>query len=73
MGKVHKKRHILKTITWRVIASTTTFILAKLFGLSLEKAMYVAVTESILKMLFYYLHEIAWYKSSFGVTKDDTP
>lgn len=57
-----KHKAIFKTITWRIIASTTTFILAQVFGLSLEKAIYVAVTEFFLKMVFYYYHERAWDK-----------
>ena len=64
---ISRKRHIAKTITWRIIASATTFVLAKLFGLSLDKALYVAGTEFVLKMVFYYYHERAWYKFNFGV------
>lgn len=65
--EISKRRHIAKTITWRIIASTTTFILAKLFGLSLDKALYVAATEFFVKMIFYYYHERIWYKYNFGV------
>ena len=58
-------RHILKAITWRVIASLTTFVLALIFfrddPLATEKATGVAIAESILKILFYYLHERAWH------------
>ncbi len=64
-------RHLFKTITWRVIASVTTFVLAILFfrndPSAIEKATGVAVVESILKMLFYYLHERAWHRSKFGL------
>ncbi|MEM0940715.1 MAG: DUF2061 domain-containing protein, partial [Bacteroidota bacterium] len=59
-------RHLFKTITWRVIASLTTFVLALLFfkddPSAVEKATGVALIESILKMLFYYLHERVWHK-----------
>ncbi|PCJ24688.1 MAG: hypothetical protein COA97_09280 [Flavobacteriales bacterium] len=65
--EISKKRHIAKTITWRIIASATTFILAKLFGLPLDKALYVAGTEFFIKMIFYYYHERVWYKYNFGV------
>ncbi len=65
--EISKKRHLAKTITWRIVASTTTFVLAKLFGLSLDKALYVAGTEFFLKMILYYYHERAWYKFNFGV------
>ena len=60
------KRHIAKTLTWRVIASVTTFLLAILFfgddPSAREKAVSIALIESALKMLFYYGHERIWYK-----------
>ena len=58
-----KNKAIAKTITWRFVATATTFILAQVFGLSLEKAVYVAVTEFFLKMVLYYYHERAWHNS----------
>ena len=48
--KTAKEKAIAKTITWRMIATLTTFILAQVFGLSLEKSIYVAITEVILKL-----------------------
>jgi len=58
--------HISKTITWRVIASLTTFALAWYFFRddpnATEKATGVAMTEAVLKMIFYYFHERAWHK-----------
>lgn len=64
-------RHLAKTISWRVLASLTTFLLAIAFFRNepgaIEKATAVALVESILKMLFYYLHERAWYRSKYGL------
>ena len=69
-----RKRHIAKAITWRVIASLTTFVLAYLFfkddSAAIEKASGVAITESLIKMLLYYFHERMWYKSNFGLDKN---
>ena len=65
--EISKKRHIAKTVTWRIIASATTFVLAKLFGLSIDKAFYVAGTEFFVKMIFYYYHERIWYRLNFGI------
>lgn len=66
-------RHLYKTLTWRVLASLTTFILAMIFFRdepgAIEKASGVALVESVLKMLFYYFHERLWYKSKFGLDK----
>ena len=72
MSDVSQKRHIAKTITWRVVASTTTFILAWFFfqddPLVAEKATGVAIAETIIKMALYYLHERVWYRVDFGVS-----
>ncbi|MEP1788751.1 DUF2061 domain-containing protein, partial [Reichenbachiella sp.] len=66
-----KMRHIAKAVTWRLIASGTTFILALvLFGAhegALEKATWIALIESVLKMGFYYGHEEIWYRINLGL------
>ena len=66
-----KKRHIAKAITWRIIASLTTFVIARWFFSedpnATEKATMVALSESAVKMVFYYFHERAWYKSNIGL------
>ena len=71
--KVTAKRHLAKTITWRIIASGTTFLLAYFFfeedPNALKKAGGVAVAESVIKMALYYFHERAWYKSNFGIKR----
>ena len=70
-----RARHIAKTITWRIIASVTTFLLALFFFKdhpnAMENATGVAIAESILKMFLYYFHERAWYKSRFGLPSDE--
>ena len=67
-------RHVFKTVTWRVIASITTFLLALFFfndnPEAMEKATWIALIETALKMLFYYLHERAWHLSKFGLEKE---
>jgi len=68
---ISKRRHIAKAITWRVIASTTTFLLAMFFfgddPNAKEKATAVAVSEAVLKMVLYYLHERVWFQVNFGL------
>jgi len=60
-SKVERKRHIAKTITWRIVGSIDTFILATFFSGSLETGSWIAVTEIITKTILYYFHERAWY------------
>lgn len=66
-----KRRHIAKSITWRIIASVTTFLIARWFFSedpnATEKATWVALSEASVKMALYYFHERAWYSSNFGL------
>lgn len=63
-------KSIFKAITWRIIASATTFSLALLFFRddphATEKATGVAITEAFLKIIFYFLHERAWEQFPWG-------
>lgn len=72
MTKESRTRSILKAISWRVIASATTFTLAYLiFSNSecddvLEKSSMVAIAESVIKLIIYYFHERAWQMAPRG-------
>ncbi len=63
-------KSIIKAITWRVIASATTFALAMFFfsddPKAAEKATGVAVAESGIKMFLYFFHERAWAQFRWG-------
>ena len=67
-------RSILKAVTWRILATATTFLLAYLVFKdtpnALEKSSIVAGLEMILKLLFYYLHERIW--QNINVASDNT-
>lgn len=70
MKSIDKKRHIMKSLTWRVIASSVTFLLTLfLFG-SVNKASAAMVFDVFLKTILYYIHERVWYKTKWGV-KDE--
>ena len=53
---VNKKRHLAKTVTWRIIASITTFVLALVFfgddPSIATKATLVVIFESVIKMVY---------------------
>ena len=67
---VAKKRHILKTISWRVIGTLDTMILSCIITGSLKIGMAIGGVEVITKMILYYFHERIWYKySKFGIKK----
>ena len=67
---VSYKRHVLKTITWRVIGTLDTMIIAWVITGSLEWGLAIGGVEVFTKMILYFLHERAWYKfSKFGLKK----
>jgi len=70
-----RKRHLVKTVTWRAIASLTTFMVAMAVFRDdpdvTKKATAVAFVEIFAKMLIYYIHEEMWYRSNFGLDEDD--
>lgn len=74
--KDSRVRHLLKTITWRAIASMITFALAWVFfredPFAASKAAGVALTETVVKMLLYYLHERAWFRVEINLKKNQS-
>jgi len=65
---VHVKRHIAKTISWRIIGTIDTMILAWLISGNWKVGVSIGGAEVITKMVLYFLHERAWYKwISYGI------
>lgn len=65
---VEKKRHLAKAVTWRIIASITTALIAWFFGLPAKAVGFVFLADLIIKFVLYYGHERIWYKHiKFGV------
>ena len=60
------KRHILKTISYRLLGTGMTVLLALLLGFSLQTSSLIGVGELVLKPLLYFIHERIWFK--FGKT-----
>ncbi len=64
---ISKSKSLYKTISWRVVASSTTFIIS---GTVLdnfnEMALYIAIFEASSKFILYYFHERLWLKLPAG-------
>jgi uncharacterized membrane protein len=63
------KRHIFKTITWRIIGTIDTILLGWFVSGDPTIGLSVGGLELISKMVLYYFHERIWYKSNFGIVK----
>jgi len=64
-----RKRHILKTITWRILGTIDTIVIGGLITGDWTIGLSIGGIEVISKMILYYIHERVWYKSKFGVKK----
>ena len=60
------KRSALKSVSWRMIATSTTMFLVYIFTGKLELSASVGVGDVVLKMMFYFLHERIWDRVPFG-------
>jgi uncharacterized membrane protein len=72
MGVVTKKRHIAKTITWRIIGTIDTIILGWIISGDPTIGLTVGGVELITKMILYYFHERVWYSFNYGLNKDNS-
>jgi len=67
--KESKKRHLFKTITWRLIGTLDTILLAWIISGNPLTGFSIGFAEMITKMVLYYLHERIWYNLDFGLEK----
>jgi adenylylsulfate kinase len=61
MNRVSHKRHIAKTISWRLVGTLDTLILGWILTGSFKLGAAIGGTEIFSKLLLYYLHERIWY------------
>ena len=64
---ISRKRHFLKTITWRMIGTLDTMLIAWIISGDPMIGMSIGAVEIITKMILYYIHERAWYLSKWGI------
>jgi len=69
MYRETNKRSIVKGISWRVIATTTTIIIVYVFFDRLDLAIAAGMIETVLKVGLYWLHERVWFKIRWGKKK----
>ena len=55
-------KSILKTISWRVVGTIDTMVIAYILTGELAVAFSIGSVEVVTKMILYYLHERAWNK-----------
>lgn len=66
-----RKRHFGKTITWRMVGTMDTIVLAWIISGNPITGLKIGLSEVITKMVLYYLHERIWHKSKLGLVSEN--
>lgn len=67
---VQRKRHIAKTISYRILSTLIGFLLILWISGSIKIGTAFGVVELIYKPIQYYMHERIWYKwIKYGLKK----
>jgi uncharacterized membrane protein len=56
------KRHILKTVSYRILGTLTTVATAYAVGVPIELSSVIGIVELVIKPVIYFLHERLWYR-----------
>ncbi|MBB6681565.1 DUF2061 domain-containing protein [Aequorivita sp. 609] len=63
----NKMRHLAKTITWRMVGTADTMVLAWLLTGNPLTGVKIGLAELLTKMILYYIHERIWYRIDYGL------
>ena len=61
-----RRRTLVKTATWRILAVAITWIVVFLYNRDVTESTVVALCANALKSVLYYMHERIWNRFSFG-------
>ena len=62
-------RSIAKAVSYRVLGTVVTFLVALLITRQLETAIGIGFADTLMKTGLFYVHERLWNRTHFGKTK----
>lgn len=66
------KRHVAKTITWRIIGTLDTMVIGWLITGNPITGLKIGGIELFTKMILYFIHERIWFKLNLGLPHRET-
>lgn len=66
------KRHLVKTVSWRLVGSLDTFFLGWFVTGQMGIGAKISAIELVTKMVLYFAHERMWHKIHFGIPTRST-
>ena len=61
------KRHVAKTITWRIVGTIDTMVIGWLITGNPVTGLKIGGIEMFTKMILYFIHERIWFKLNLGL------
>lgn len=61
-----KKRSLLKSMTWRLVAIVSTLLIGYWLTRSWEFALSLTVVSNVINFILYYVHERVWLQVDWG-------
>jgi uncharacterized membrane protein len=66
------KRHVAKTITWRIVGTLDTMVIGWLITGNPVTGLKIGGIEMFTKMILYFIHERIWFKLNLGLPHRQT-
>ncbi len=66
-------RSVLKAVSWRVVGTVDTMVIAYFWTGEMGKALVIGATEVLTKVGLYYLHERLWARIPLGTVRKHIP
>ena len=61
-----RSRSVVKSLSWRFVATATTFLIVLAFTGRLDLAVAIGGVEVVAKLLIFYVHERTWQRVKWG-------
>jgi uncharacterized membrane protein len=61
-----KKRSLAKSLTWRIIAVLSTFVVGYILSGSIAFAAGLSFLSNLINFVLYYVHERVWLRVEWG-------
>ena len=61
-----RSRSVVKSLSWRFLATATTFLIVLTFTGRLDLAVAIGGVEVVAKLLIFYVHERTWQRVEWG-------
>jgi len=61
-----RTRSIIKTLSWRIVATLITMIVAFVITRKPDIALEIGIADTLIKLVAFYGHERAWIRLRFG-------